>query len=69
MTMPGAKRAQQGNNLPPRCSMKCPKMMSFACARVNSDSPPIGFLVSYSTVNTIFNFYVEVVFSGYNTTS
>lgn len=67
MTMPGAKRAQQGDNLPPRCTMKCPKMMDFACSRVNSDSPPVAYLVSYSTVNTIFNFWVEVAFHGYNT--
>lgn len=69
MTMPGARRAQQGNNLPPRCVLKCPKSMEFACARVSSDSPPVAYLVSYSTVNTIFNFWVEVVFSGYNTVS
>jgi hypothetical protein len=67
MTMPGARRAQQGNNLPPRCVMKCPKMMEFNCARVATDSPPIAYLVSYSTVATIFNFWVEVVFTGYNT--
>ena len=67
MTMPGACRAQQGNNLPPRCIMKCPKTMQFSCARVNTDSPPIAFLVSYSTVNTLFNFWVEVSFTGYNT--
>lgn len=67
MTMPGAKRAQQGNNLPPRCSMKVPNKLQFSCARVNSDSPPVAYLVSYSTVNTIFNFWVEVTFSGYNT--
>lgn len=69
MTLPGAKRAQQGNNLPPRCSMRCPKTMEFACGRVASDSPPVGFIVGYSTVNTIFNIWVEVVFKGYNTVS
>lgn len=67
MTMPGAKRAQQGNNLPPRCVLKLPKTMQFACARVNSDSPPVAYLVSYSTVQTLFNLWVEVSFSGYNT--
>lgn len=67
MTMPGAKRAQQGNNLPPRCVLNLPPTMQFACARVTSDSPPVAYLVSYSNVATIFNFWVEVSFSGYNT--
>lgn len=67
MTLPGAKRAQQGNNLPPRCVLRLPKTMEFACSRVTSDSPPIAYLVSYSNVQTLFNVWVEVVFSGYNT--
>jgi hypothetical protein len=69
MTMPGAKRAQQGCGLPPRCTMRCPSTMQFATARIASDSPPIGYIVAYGTVSTLFNIWCEVQFSGYNTIS
>jgi hypothetical protein len=65
MTLPGAARAQQGNGMPPRAVLKYPKTMQFACSRVNTDLPPIAFLVCYGSNNTNFNVYTEVVLSGY----
>jgi hypothetical protein len=63
MTLPGAKRAQQGNGMPPRCSLKLSRV-EFACSRVNTDLPPVAFLSAYGSNNTNFNIFTEVVFVG-----
>jgi hypothetical protein len=65
MTLPGAVRAQQGNQMPARAYLKLPKTMEFQCVRINADAPPFAFLIGYGSNNTTFNLYFEVVFRGY----
>jgi len=67
LTLPGARKAQQGNAMPSRCTLKLPKTMEFACSRVATDSPPIAYLALYGTTQLSMNIWCEVVFTGYTT--
>lgn len=66
LTLPGAKRVQQGNGAVQPLTQKFKPCLEFQCNRVAVDTPTLLMFHTYSTANTSWSIFVQCVFMGYS---